>query len=80
MVHQVICLGPVQHHDDAISVDFNEAVDKHDVAGDVSVCDDSGVDDNEGFDFVKSQHNSFFVFLIICGTTSVVCCICDAEI
>ena len=27
MVHQVMCLGPVHHHDDTISVGINQAVD-----------------------------------------------------
>ena len=38
MVNQVICLCPVQHHDDTISVGINQAVDQHNVVPDVSVC------------------------------------------
>ena len=59
MVHQVVCLGPVHHHDDTISVGINQAVDHHDVVPDVSAWDDSGVDGEEGFNSVKSQCISF---------------------
>ena len=60
MVHQVVCLGPVQHHDDTISVGFNQAIYYHNVVSDVSVWDDSGVDDEECFNSVKSQCISFY--------------------
>ena len=40
MVHQVVCLGPVQHHDDTVSVTNNHAVDHNDVVPDVSVWDE----------------------------------------
>ena len=43
MVHQVVCIGPVQHHDDTISVGINKAVEHHSVVLDVSVWDDSGL-------------------------------------
>ncbi len=46
--------GPVQHHDGTISVGTNNAVNKCCVC-DVSACDDSGVDDEECFNSVKSQ-------------------------
>ena len=36
MVNRVICFFPVQHHDDAISVGINQAVDQHNVVPDVS--------------------------------------------
>ena len=59
MVNRVVCLGPVQQHDNTISVGINPAVDHHKVLPDVSAWDDSGVGGEECFNSVKSQCISF---------------------
>ena len=40
MANRVICLCPVQHHDDTTSVAINQAVDNHNVVFDVSAWDE----------------------------------------
>ena len=46
VINRVVCLCPVQHHDDAISVGINQAVDQHNVVPDVSARNESTVKPN----------------------------------
>ena len=77
MVNWVICLCPVQHHDDTISVGINQAVDHHNGVPDVSVCNESTLWSQTqcGHWFPQPPCNHVGVHAVVCIVDCDVLCI-----